>query len=183
MNMKIIRKIASKVFEFLVFVLMLFLAIYLKRYITNTIYVRIVDFIYANLYFSIIISLVFLIADILYLLIFPLSLPAPLFTAAGAVLTIIYISRMFILIDQITNTNVSVVFQIFSYVIYPIVVIVVLISGYSKIFLGLFTPAYEKTRKRERVIDVKKVKSWEEVGKGFKDAFSDFFNTLKRSFK
>jgi hypothetical protein len=180
--MRIIRKIASKVFEFMVFLLMLFFANYFKKYITYPIYIQIVDFINANLYFSVIIALVFLFSDIFYLIMFPFSLPAPLFSAAGAILLIIYIKRMFILIDQLTSTNVSIVFQVLSYLIYPVVIIIVLISGYARIFFSLFTPKQQqRTDKKERIIDVKKVKDWEEIGKEFKQAFSDFFNTLKNS--
>jgi hypothetical protein len=184
-NKSVGRVVLSKIFGFVFFLFMIFLLNFLASYIDNPVYLSMVSFINRNIVLLIVMSLIFMIAGIFDAIIFPFNLPAPIFNAIGAILIIIFMQRMFYLVDDITGEKVSVVFTILSYLLYPLVFLIVLIGGYISIFVRLFTPEHVRNPEhaKEKVINVKRVKTWEDVGNEFRQLLYDFLSMIRSSFK
>jgi hypothetical protein len=183
----------GKVMGFLFFLFLLYIANVLAVYIESPAYLGILNFINNNLVLLIVMSVVFLVGSIFDVLIFPFNLSAPIFNSIGAVLVVIFIHRMFLLLDTVTGQNISIVFTVLSFLIYPLVFLFVLVGGYISIFARLFSySSYQsarhpseqpKKKSQEKVIDVKRVRSWDDVGNEFRQTIYDFLAMLRRAFR
>jgi hypothetical protein len=139
--------IISKIIGFLVFLIILAIANYLKVYITNEMYYTVIDFIIDNLWLSFLIFIATMIAEVFWVFSFPFNLPAPILSAISSVFIVSYIYRMWILVEGFTTTKI--VIPIWA--IYPLVFWIVLIVGYISIFLKL-------SKKKIKEKEVRKIK-------------------------
>jgi hypothetical protein len=126
-------------------------------------------------------SLIFMFGEIFFALPFPINLPGPLFNAVASIFLVVFIGRIFKLTELFTNIDFIEIFSIFSFIIYPVVFFAVFFGGYVSIFAALFT-GNSHHEKKQKTINVKRVRSWGDVGEEFKNALFDFFSMLRRAF-
>lgn len=107
----------------------------LAGYVQSLTFLRVVEFLNANIGLLILIAALFLVGDLFGALTFPLNLPGPVFGAAGAVFTIMFLFRLFSLVAGITGIA---IFGIFTgplaLLIYIIIFVLALIGGYIALF-------------------------------------------------
>jgi hypothetical protein len=165
--------IISKLFGIMIFFVVLYVLTRLS--INNPTYDRWVNFLDVNATLIVMISLVMMVGEIFFALMFPFNTPGPLFNAFGALLITKFIFRIFSLVDHLADTNLSMIFVPASFIIYPMVFVIVLIGGYATIFARLVKRTEDK-----RVINnrVKKDRSWEEIGDDFKKAFGKLLRKI-----
>jgi signal transduction histidine kinase len=175
----------SKILGIAIFLALLWLANLLTSHIHSLIYQQIIEFFNSNVLFLISIAIIFLIADLFAILIFPLNLPAPVFTAVGLILTTSFILSIFALIDSLLGKSIFEPLLAFSVLLYIIIFIFAIIAGYATIFSRLAKKSEEKEEKEEKpeektepvkeqeekkpVREKKKVE-WKDVGENFKQA-------------
>jgi len=133
----VVWTILSKLLGLIIFLILVFLLNSLKFFIDNLIYSQIVDFVNKNILIILVIFIMFFIAELFELLQFPLNLPAPLLNALGAVFVVSFIFKIFDFIDVIIGQNVFFIFRGFSFFVYLIVFLIVLIVGYVNIFSNM----------------------------------------------
>lgn len=168
----IIWIIFSQLFGILLFLILLVILNIFP--IPNLFSPQIVSFINNNATLIIVMSLIFMLGEICYGRIFPLSLPAPLFNAIGSMFLVTFIFRIFGLIDVLLKTNIFSLFNSLKYLIYPIVFLIVLIVGYVSIFTKVVNaPQEPKKRKTED-------KSWDDVGDEFRNLLYDAFSNARK---
>ncbi len=132
-----LRIVISRIFGIFIFLFLLFLANYLAPIANIVIFQQLVNFLNDNLVLLVVMSLVFLVGELFLVFHFPLSLPAPVFNAIASVLLVMFIFRIFTLIDRFLDKNIFQIFNRFAFIIYPLVFIIVLIAGYVSLFAGL----------------------------------------------
>ncbi len=169
---KIPKIILSKTIGLMFFLVMLYI---LNRLNLNIYGYKIwVTFLNDNLALLVAMSLLFMIAEVFFALIFPFSLPAPLFSSFAALLITQFIFRIFPVIDKMITIELFSLLWPLTFLVYPIVFLAVLVGGYISIFAKMKKPKKKESKKKKS----KKEKSWEEIGNGFRKAFSDFFRKL-----
>lgn len=182
---KVPKIILSRIIGLMFFLFMLYI---LNRFTLDTSFYKLgVTFFNKNAALLIAMSLIFMIAEIFFALNFPFNLPAPLFSSFGALLLTKFIFQVFLIIDKIILINIFSIFWPLNFIIYPAVFLLVLIGGYISIFVKMAKPKKEKSEKKKskekkskesKKEKRNKEKSWDEVGEGFRKAFSDFVKKL-----
>ena len=170
---------------FLIFVV---LANILRYYVTNPVYHAGVLFLNDNFWFLLFISFILLAADIFFTFPFPLNLPAPIIKAIGSVFAIAFMLLVFQWIDTVAATSLYPLVWLMSFVIVPIVFIIVLVSGYFEIMRKLcWEQLQEKEGECQVVHEVKStlevpvsdVKSWEDIGDEFRLMMYDIMHRFR----
>jgi hypothetical protein len=173
-------KIISRIIGIILFVLMMFI---LNQFsITNSTAELIIGFLNNNFAFIILMSIILLVADIFYAFIIPFNLPAPIFSAFGGILIVTFIFRILGLIDTMLNETVFIHISWLRWIIYPVVFIIALISGYVSILFNTFQVGSRSSEKREKEpvnITPKKHKTWQNIGDELKDVLYDFLHKIK----
>jgi len=169
--------IFSNVIGFLIFLILLALANYLKAFIFSHTYWAIVDFLIANLWLSFWIFFLTLIADIFWTFRVPFNLVAPILSAASSIFIVDYIYRIWNFMDVTGRTNIGLPIG----AIYPIVFWVVLVVGYITILTRFKREGREE--KEERKAKKKSDIEWEDVGDAFRQAFYNIGMALKEAFE
>ncbi len=177
----IIWILLSRLIGIIVFLIMVFVVNILAMSISNTLFNQTVNFLNSNIVLIIIISIIFLIGELFDALIFPFNLPAPLFNAVGSVFLVSFIFRVFMLVDLIIEENVFHVISGFSFFVYPLVFLVVLVSGYIAIFSRLAEAEKPKEKKTKGKLKHTKSKTWQEVGDEFRQTIYDFLALVRNS--
>jgi hypothetical protein len=119
--------------------------------------------------------------------IFPLNLPGPLFTAVGSLFLLTLLFRILLFIDSLFGLRVFWPLDRFSFLIFPIVFVVVLVVGYIRIFTDLVVPAkreIERTKSAENKKNSDKKTEdvdWEDVKKEFKKTVFDLLSLVRES--
>ena len=179
----IMWSIISKLFGIIFLLLILLILNILTFSIDNYVFNQIVLFLNHNVGLIIIISVVFLIGDLFDELFFPLNLPAPLFSAAGAVLLVNLTFRVFQLVESMLDENMFQVFRDFSGLIYAAVFLIVLIVGYIAIFAGALGAEEEYEKVKPKKIEKKPRPTWEDVGDEFRHMIYDLFSAIRRGLR
>lgn len=122
--------------------------------VESAVFHSLVVFLNDNFFLLILISLFFLAADIFSSIVFPFSLPAPLFNAIGSIFVVTFVIRVLKFIDSLLGAKLFSIFTWLSFVVYPLIFLLVLVIGYLNIFSDAFRP-----RKRR-----KRAPSWKEIG-------------------
>lgn len=146
----IVWALISSLIGLLVFLILLALVNFLQIYIHNPVFLEIVNFLNANTWLIITMALFFLIGEIFLALVFPFNLPAPLFNALGSIFLVMFIFRIFGLIEVLVNEKIFTPFSWITYFVYPIVFIVVLVVGYVSIFSAVGRREEHREERRER---------------------------------
>jgi hypothetical protein len=123
------------------FLIVVVLANILTFYIANSLYHAGVDFLNLNFWLLLLIGIILFIADIFGALPFPLNLPAPIIKAIGSVFIIAFVLRVFQWVDSTTGNDIYHYIWLLSFVIVPVVFIIVLLAGYYEILCDLWAKA------------------------------------------
>jgi hypothetical protein len=103
-----------------------------------------------NLILLLVISIFFLVAELLFALRFPFSLPAPVFNAVGSVLVVSFIFNLFYLVDDLVGRVIFGFLTPVSWLVYFLVFVIVLIVGFIRVFSDI---GRVRRRRRRRVYD------------------------------
>src|SRR5208337_1251311 len=123
------------------FLIVVVLANILVFYVSSPLFHSGVDFLNLNFWLLILIGIIIFVADIFGAFPFPLNLPAPVIKAIGSVFIIAFVLRVFEWVDLATGNNIYHYFWLLSFVIVPIVFIIVLLAGYYEIICDLWARA------------------------------------------
>ena len=112
------------------FLIVVVLVNILTFYISNPIYQKGVSFINDNFWLLLLIAIILFVGAVFDAFSFPLNLPAPLIRAIGSVFCIAFLLRIFQWVDSVATTNIYPMFWLLSFLLVPLVFILVLASGY-----------------------------------------------------
>ncbi|MGA2698330.1 MAG: hypothetical protein ABSE74_01645 [Methanoregula sp.] len=164
----------SRMIGIICFLIVVVLANILTYYVASPLYHSGVDFLNLNFWLLLLIAIIIFIGDIFGAFPFPLNLPAPVIKAIGSVFIIAFVLRVFEWVDSTTGNNIYHYFWLLSFVIVPIVFIIVLLTGYYEIICDLWAKA--KIREHSEVVVAGEdgsatgqptptsPKSWEDIG-------------------
>jgi hypothetical protein len=181
----------SRMMLIICFLIVVVLANILIFYVPNPIYQSGVMFLNTNFWLFILIAVIFLAADLFGAFPFPLNLPAPIIRAFGSVFCIAFILLFFQWFDTIYGTTLYQFFWLTSFILVPIVFLIVLASGYYEIMRKLWwqpkldqepeseTVVFHEETPRQVTQNTSEMKSWEEVGLEFKMMLFDIFHRFR----
>jgi hypothetical protein len=162
----------SRMIGIICFLIVVVLANILTYYVANPLYHAGVDFLNLNFWLLILIGIIIFIADIFGAFPFPLNLPSPIIKAIGSVFIIAFVLRVFDWVDSATGNNIYHYFWLLSFVIVPVVFMIVLLAGYYEIICDLWAKAKIRDD-ADTVVHASAVdspaaastpKSWDDVG-------------------
>lgn len=171
------------------FLIIVVLANILTYYVASPVFYSGVGLLNANFWLLLCIGIIFFIGDIFTAFPFPLDLPAPVIRAIGSVFIIAFVLRVFEWVDRLAGSNIYQFFWFLSFVVVPVVFLLVLLSGYYDIIRRLFrsgrangmTPATsDPTIGTPRAAQPdNSVKSWEDVGFEFRMMVYDIIHRFR----
>ena len=175
------------------FLIVVVLANILTYYVANTVYHSGVNFINGNFWLLVLIAVILLAADLFGAFPFPLNLPEPIIRAFGSVFCIAFILRVFQWVDTVTAMNLYPAFWFVSFLVVPLVFIIVLATGYFEIMRRLWRqPNLDgdtnvNVLQQESLEDseylISGVKSWEEIGAEFRLMLYDIIHRFREEIK
>jgi hypothetical protein len=175
----------------LCFLIVIVLANILKYYIASPLYHDGVSFLNANFWLLILIGAILFIGDIFSVFPFPLNLPAPIIRAIASVFCIAFILQVFLWVDSVAYTSLYQMFWLLSFLIIPLVFLVVLATGYIEIMRQLWW--MPKAVPDEQVVHegtatpkeggTSDAKTWEEIGVEFRLALYDLLHRFRQEIK
>jgi hypothetical protein len=164
----------SRMIGIICFLIVVVLANILKYYVNSPLYHSGVEFLNLNFWLLLLIGIIIFVSDIFGAFPFPLNLPAPVIKAIGSVFIIAFVLRVFEWVDTTTGNNIYHYFWLLSFVIVPIVFIIVLLAGYYEIICDLWAKAKLRDQSDVEVTGetvsatgspaVTSPKSWEDIG-------------------
>ncbi|MEI7855903.1 MAG: hypothetical protein WCH85_00180 [Methanomicrobiales archaeon] len=183
----------SRMIGIIMFLIVVVLANILTHYIYSPVYLAGVSFLNENFWLLLLISILLLVGDIFFTFPFPLNLPAPIIKAIGSVFLIAFMLHIFQWVDSVASTSLYSFVWLLSFVIVPIVFIIVLVSGYFEIMRKLcWVPQPENEGECQVVHEIKKspleepvsdVKSWEDIGAEFRLMMYDIMHRFRHEFR
>jgi len=183
----------SRMIGIICFLIIVVLANILTYYVSNPVYHSGVDFLDTNFWLLLLIGVILFVADIFSAFPFPLNLPFPIIKAIGSVLIIAFVLRIFEWVDQLTGNNLYHFFWLISFVIVPIVFIIVLITGYYEIICDLSSRARLKSDITGAVAydgvppaalpGRQEAKSWEDIGAEFRLMLYDIIHRFREEIR
>lgn len=175
------------------FLIVVVLANILTHYVSNPIYRAGVFFLNENFWLLLLIAIILLVGDIFFAFPFPLNLPAPIIRAIGSVFVIAFMLHIFQWVDSVAATSLYSFVWVLSFVIVPVVFIVVLVSGYFEIMRKLFrapqndqdsdNPVVHDTKSSSPDETISDAKSWEEIGDEFRLAIYDLMHRFRQEIR
>jgi len=183
----------SRMTGIICFLIVVVLANILTYYVVNQVYHSGVTFVNENFWLLLLIAIILMIADLFGAFPFPLNLPAPIVKAIGSVFCIAFFLRLLMWVDTINSTNLYQAFWLISFLVIPLVFLIVLATGYFEIMRRLWcqpnrdpdTQALEthpeSCEGRDR--PVSDAKSWEEIGSEFRMMLYDIIHRLRHEIK
>ncbi|MFY9749954.1 MAG: hypothetical protein WAK75_04480 [Methanoregula sp.] len=181
----------SRMIGIICFLIVVVLANILTFYVSNPLYHAGVDFLNLNFWLLILIGIIIFIADIFGALPFPMNLPAPIIKAIGSVFIIAFVLRVFEWVDSATGNNIYHYFWLLSFVIVPVVFIIVLLAGYYEIICDLWAKAKIRDESDTVVhasasnpaVSVSSPKSWDDVGAELRMMLYDIIHRFRDEIK
>jgi hypothetical protein len=175
------------------FLIIVVLANILTFYVSNPVFHSGVAFLNTNFWLLLVIGVILFTADIFSVFPFPLDLPFPVIKAIGSVFIIAFVLRIFQWVDQITGNNLYHFLWLISFVIVPVVFIIVLITGYYEILCDLSSRARFTSDTATAGADVgipssppaarPEAKSWEEIGAEFRLMLYDIIHRFREEIR
>jgi small-conductance mechanosensitive channel len=165
----------------------------LTYYVANPVYHSGVNFVNGNFWLLVLIAVILLVADLFGAFPFPLNLPAPIIKAIGSVFCIAFILRVFQWVDTVTAMNLYPAFWFVSFLVVPLVFLIVLATGYFEIMrrvwkqpnldgdIGVNVVQQESFEDSEHLLS--EVKSWEEIGTEFRMMLYDIIHRFREEIK
>lgn len=179
----IIKIVFLRLFGILLFLGMVYALNYIARFITAESFTLTLEFLNDNVSKVVVMAVFFMIGELFFAFLFPANLPAPIFAAVGSSILISFILSTFSLIDRIIGTDIAYPFYKISFIIYPAVILIVIVTGYVMIFSKVFGEARAKeAEKTEKVKKPKKEgKTWKEIGENFRDMLDEMIDKIRDS--
>lgn len=184
---------ASRMIGIICLLIVIVLANILTFYIPNPFFHEGVSFINENFWLLLLIAVILFAGAIFRVFPFPLNLPAPIIQAIGSVFCIAFILRLFQWIDPVTLYP---MFWYLSFIIVPLVFLIVLAGGYYRIMHQLWWQSRPDESADEQVqvahevsgqgtagIPVTDAKSWEEIGGEFRLMLYDIIHRFRQEIK
>jgi hypothetical protein len=180
----------SRMIGIVIFLIVVVLANILTYYVSNPVYRSGVEFLNTNFWLLLIIGIILFVSDIFRAFPFPLNLPYPVIKAIGSVFIIAFVLRIFEWVDRITGNNLYHFFWLLSFVIVPVVFILVVITGYYEILRELWARSkYDSDKVPVAGEDVtvtapetrsaSDAKSWDEIGAEFRLMLYDIIHRFR----
>ncbi len=183
----------SRMIGIICFLIVVVLANILTYYVANPVYHSGVNFLNENFWLLLLIAAILLVADVFGAFPFPLNLPAPIIKAIGSVFCIAFILRIFQWVDMIAATNLYTGFWLVSFLVVPLVFLIVLATGYFEIMRRLWwQPKLDNDTSadivhleppEEPVQPLSDAKSWEEIGAEFRLMLYDIIHRFRQEIK
>ena len=184
----------SRMIGIIGFLTVVVLANILTYYVSNPLYHAGVGFINENFWLLLLIAIILFMGAIFGAFPFPLNLPGPIIMAIGSVFCIAFFLLVFQLVDSVATTNLYPLFWFLSFLIVPLVFIIVLASGYFEIMRQLWwQPRIDQTDDDQVVHEshmgvspddrVNDAKSWEEIGGEFRMMLYDILHRFRQEIK
>ena len=187
---------ATQMIGIISLLIMVVLTNILTHYISNPTFYSGVSFINENFWLLVLIAVILLVGAIFSAFPFPFNLPAPIIRAIGSVFCIAFILRVFQWIDLVASTALYPVFWFLSFIIVPLVFLIVLVSGYFAIMHQLWWnsrivkeddgqvvhESHESTPVPD-TIQVTDAKSWEEIAEEFRMMLFDIIHRFRQEIK
>jgi hypothetical protein len=172
------------------FLIVVVLANILTYYVSNPLYNAAVQFVNGNFWLLLLIAIILFVGAIFGAFPFPLNLPAPIIMAIGSVFCIAFFLRVFQWVDSVATTNLYSMFWLLSFLIVPLVFIIVLASGYFRIMRQLWwQPRTDRTDDDQVIHEnhpgvspagrVNDNKSWEEISGEFRLMLYDILHRFR----
>jgi len=172
------------------------LANILTHYVSTPVFNSGVSFINENFWLLILIAVILFGGALFNALPFPFNLPAPIIQAIGSVFCIAFVLRVFQWVDTVVSTNLYPLFWYLSFIIVPLVFLIVLASGYYEIMRQLWQQSQIEEKADGQVIheiplsgnesgtmEVTDAKSWEEIAAEFRMMLYDIIHRFRREIK
>ncbi len=173
--------VLSNIGGFLLFLVMLALADIFLGNSSNKSVIAVLSFLNSNLGLIIAFSIFFFIAELFYVLFLPFNLPYPLFNAVGGFLLVIFLFRLFLMIQGVTGADLYPLISL-RYFFAVLVFFIVLIVGFVKVFIP--TPRYRKTRRpKEKAGREHADPGWHDIGDEFRGMIMDIIKSIRDSVK
>ncbi|MFZ1126628.1 hypothetical protein [Methanoregula sp.] len=181
----------SRMIGIISFLIVVVLANILLNYISNDLYKSGVGFLNSNFWLLLLIGIIIFVADIFGAFPFPLNLPAPIIKAIGSVFIIAFVLRVFQWVDSATGNDIYHYFWLLSFVIVPIVFIMVLVSGYYEIICDLWAKAKIRDESDTVVhayaadlpVSSSSQKSWDDVGAELRMMLYDLLHRFREEIR
>jgi len=183
----------SSMIGIIIFLIVVVLANILTYYVSSPIYRAGVLFLNENFWLLLLISIILLVGDIFFAFPFPLNLPAPIIRAIGSVFLIAFMLHVFQWVDTVAATSLYSFVWVLSFVVVPVVFIIVVVSGYFEIMRHLFwTPRTEQDRDNPVVHETKSsphdelvsdAKTWDEIGAEFRLVMYDLMHRFRQEIR
>jgi hypothetical protein len=176
------------------FLIVVVLANILTYYTSDTLYHSGVGFINENFWLLLLIAIILFVGAIFGAFPFPLNLPAPIVKAIGSVFCIAFFLRVFQWVDSVATTNLYPMFWFLSFLLVPLVFLLVLATGYFEIMRQLcWKPPLDRKEDDQVVHEshaevspderLNDVKSWEEIGVEFRLTIYDILHRFRQEIK
>jgi hypothetical protein len=183
----------SRMIGIICFLIVIVLANILTYYVSSPVYRAGVVFLNENFWLLLLIAIILLAGDIFFAFPLPFNLPAPIIRAIGSVFIIAFMLHVFQWVDTIASTSLYSFVWVLSFVIVPIVFIIVLVSGYFEIMRQLLSiPGDEEDRYNPAAFETKisrqeepfsDAKSWEEIGAEFRLVMYDLMHRIRQEIR
>jgi len=143
----------SRLIGFLIFILVMGLLNILVPYVDNITYTTVISFLNSNLWVIILFSLLMAGGELFSVLMPPFNLPFPLFNAIGSIFLIKFFFNIFVFVDtQLINVSipgVRITLKQLFIIIAAIVFLIVLISGYVKLLVEMYSDKQESSSEKK----------------------------------
>lgn len=178
----------SRMTAIIIFLIVVVLANILAFYVSNPVYHAGVQFMNTNFWLLLIIGIILFIGDIFRAFPFPLDLPYPVIRAIGSVFIIAFILRIFEWVDGVTANSLYDYFLPLSFIIVPLVFILVLVTGYYEILHELWArskfdqdqvPATGAVSPGLTPQPETNTRSWDEIGAEFRLMLYDIIRQFR----
>lgn len=183
----------SRMIGVLTLLIVIVLANILLYYVRNPVYHSGVAFVNENFWLVLLIAIILFAGDIFRAFPFPLNLPFPVIRAIGSVFVVAFLLKVFQWTDGVTGTSLYPLFWYLSFLIVPLVFILVLAGGYFEILRQLWwQPKIEAESEGQVVhqvppeyagIPVSDAKTWEEIGAEFRMMLYDIIHRFRQEIK
>ena len=177
----------------ILFLIVVVLANILTFYVSSPIFLIFVSFLNENFWLLMLISIILLAGDIFFTFPFPLNLPAPIIRAIGSVFIIAFLLHIFQWVDMVMVTSLYPLVWHLSFIIVPVVFVIVFVSGYFEIMRQLcWGQQPEKEGECHVVHEIKNipleepvlnVKSWEDIGAELRLVMYDLMQRFRQEIR
>ena len=187
---------ATRMIGIITLLIAIVLANILTHYIANGIFQSGVSFINENFWLLMLIAVIMFVGALFAAFPFPFNLPAPIIRAFGSVFCLAFILAVFTWVDGIASTHLYSMFWVLSFIIVPLVFLIVLASGYFEILREIWWHQPRDTPGEQQELAGAETgsgipsgppegdaKSWEEISSEFRLMLYDLIHRFRQEIK